>query len=355
MGTLRKKRSKKAGLPPGTPIHIGEHKTQAVLMTAFSYTDSAVQETVLPSQKDCLTVLNNLNGTLWIQTQGIHDIQALEQLASFFQLHPLVLEDIVNNEQRPKLEDYSDYLFVVIKQIKCHGETRRLRIEQLSFVLGPHFILSFQEDTEDVFQSVIKRLRNEKGRLRTRGVDYLTYALIDAIVDHYFEVLENFGSEIEELEPQLISEPNPSYLKRLHHLKQDMVVLRKSIWPLREVLSHLERRESRLIDDKTRVYFRDIHDHTVQIIETLETYRDMLSNMLDIYLTSLSHKLNETMKVMAIIATLFIPLTLIAGIYGMNFKHMPELDWPWGYPFVLIFMGICAGGMLIYFRKKRWL
>jgi len=355
MAHVSRKRSRKAGLPPGTPMHIGEPRESAVTMTAFSYTASTLKETELSQSTDCQAVLNGLAGTHWIRVQGIHDVKPLEQLAAFYKIHPLVLEDIVNTEQRPKFEDYSDYIFVVLKQIGWQGTPPQLRIEQISLILGSHFVLSFQEHSDPIFQAVQKRLQNNKGPLRMRGVDYLIYAFVDAVVDHYFAVLETVGDEIEELEEALISMPDQNCLHRLHRSKQDMIVLRKSIWPLREVISHLERGESSLIQDKTRVYFRDVHDHTVQIIETLETYRDMLSNMLDIYLTNLSLKLNETMKVMAMIATLFIPLTLIAGIYGMNFKHMPELEWEWGYPMVLLFMGLCAGGLIMYFRKKKWI
>jgi magnesium transporter len=280
----------------------------------------------------------------------------LEQLGERFGLHPLVVEDILNTDQRPKLEDYGEYLFIVLKShYHSDGESGDAEIEQISLVLGPNYVLSFQERAGDEFEPVRERIRSNKGRVRRQGADYLAYSLIDLIADTYFLVLERLGERMETLEEELVTDPTTETLQAIHKLKREMVFLRKSIWPLREVIGALERGESPLIQDTTGVYLRDVYDHIIQVIDTVETYRDMLSGMLDIYLSSVSNRMNEVMKVLTIIATIFIPLTFVAGVYGMNFKHMPELEWPWAYPLVWLAMIIIAGLMVAYFRRKRWL
>ena len=354
MSGHRKKRSKKSGLPPGTPVHIGEHRTDAVNIQQFTYSEAALQEKGV-TPEEAFSFSPTEPKLTWMSIHGIHDIAPLKQIATAFQLHPLVLEDLVNTEQRPKVEDYEQYIFLVLKNITWHDKTRAIQTEQISLILGQHFVLSFQEGNQDVFHTIQARLQNGKGPLRTQGSDYLFYALLDAVVDNYFFVLEALGEEIESLEEQVMKQTGQESLQSLHELKREMILLRKSVWPLREVVGRLSRGESPLIHQTTQVYLRDVYDHTVQVIETIETYREMLTSILEIYLTSLSNKLNEIMKVMAMIATLFIPLTLIAGIYGMNFKHMPELEWAWGYPLVLAIMGISAGGMVWVFRKRKWL
>jgi magnesium transporter len=286
---------------------------------------------------------------------GIHQVEILEQLGECMGVHPLVLEDILNTDQRPKLEDFDDYLFIVLKMSHYDDQNGEMEVEQISLILGPNYVVSFQERPGDVFDPIRERITNGRGRIRKLGADYLAYALIDAIVDHYFVVLEQIGEKIEFLEEELITDPTPETLQTIHNLKREMIFLRKSVWPLREVVGGLERRESPLIGESIAVYLRDVYDHTIQVIDTLETFRDMISGMLDIYLSSVSNRMNEVMKVLTIIATIFIPLTLIAGIYGMNFKHMPELEQPWGYPVVWGVMLATAIVMLIYFRRKKWL
>jgi magnesium transporter len=354
MNSHRKKRSKKSGLPPGTPIHIGEQHTDTVQIHSVTYNETAVEEKIFSPDVECSRLLSDTTQT-WLSIQGIHDIAPLKQIATAFQLHPLVLEDLVNTEQRPKVEDYEQYLFLVLKNITWHEKTHAIQTEQISLILGQNFVLSFQEGNHDIFHTVRARLLNGKSGIRTHGNDYLFYALLDAVVDNYFFVLEALGEEIESLEEQVMKQTGQESLQYLHKLKREMIVLRKSVWPLREVVGRLSREESFLVRHTTQVFLRDVYDHTVQVIETIETYREMLTSILEIYLTSLSNKLNEIMKVMAMIATLFIPLTLIASIYGMNFKHMPELEWTWGYPLVLAIMGLCAGGMVLFFRKRKWL
>jgi magnesium transporter len=291
----------------------------------------------------------------WINVDAIHQVEVLELLGSCFGLHPLVLEDILNTDQRPKMEDLGEYIFVVLKTFSFNEQDGELEPEQISLILGPSLVLSFQEKEGDVFNPIRERIRSSKGRIRRMGADYLTYALLDSIVDHYFIVLEQVGEKVEFLEEELVTNPTPETLQTIHNLKRDMIVLRKSVWPLREVTGNLERGESSLIGESIGIYLRDVYDHTIQVIDTIETFRDMISGMLDIYLSSVSNRMNEVMKVLTIIATIFIPLTLIAGIYGMNFKYMPELEWRWGYPMVWLVMLIIGGLMLVYFRRRKWL
>jgi magnesium transporter len=323
-------------------------------LMALTYSEHAFQEIHTDRVEEVLPLAIN-PANKWITIQGIHHIEALQQLGAAFGLHPLVVEDIVNTDQRPKIEDYGDYLFIVMKAVTKHDSAQALMVEQISVIVGENFVLCFLEGKDDPFAGLRERLRSEKGRLRTMGPDYLVYAHLDTIVDQYFPLLEQLGEDIELLEERLITQANREALKTLHQFKREMILLRRSIWPLREVLSHLERGESTLIHSSTHIYLRDVYDHTIQLIETTETYRDMLAGMMDIYLTSLSNKLNETMKVLTVIATIFIPLTFIVGIYGMNFKFMPELKWTWGYPLVMGVMFMLAIGMLWSFRRKHWI
>ena len=253
------------------------------------------------------------------------------------------------------MEEYEGYIFLITKMLSYDEVEDKLRTEQFSLILGPNYIITFQEEVGDVFEMVRERLRKGKGRIRKLPPDYLAYALIDAVVDHYFLVLEKIGERVESLEEELVTNPNPETLQTIHHLKRELIFLRKSVWPMRELIGGLERGESSLVGEKTTVFLRDVYDHTIQVIDTVETLRDIVSGMLDVYLSSLSNKMNEVMKVLTIIATIFIPLTFIAGIYGMNFEFMPELKWHWGYPIVWVIIIAIAVIMLFYFRRKRWL
>ena len=290
----------------------------------------------------------------WINIDGVDRVDVIEKLGKHFNLHPLALEDIVNTGQRPKMEDFLDYILLVLKMLYHDEKEGEFKAEQISLILGPNWVISFQENAGDVFDPIRERIRSDKGRIRKMGADYLVYALMDAIVDNYFIILEKIGENIEEIEDNLVTNPAPETLQALHNLKRQMIFLRKSVWPLREVISRLERWESQLVNKSTDIYLRDLYDHTIQVIDAIETFRDMLSGMLDIYLSSVSNRMNEVMKVLTIIATIFIPLTFVAGLYGMNFKFMPELEWPWGYPFVLLVMFAIGILMVIYFRKKKW-
>jgi magnesium transporter len=350
---LVQKRSRKAGLPPGTLVHIGEKKSETVEITVFDYDDSHFQERRVAQAEDvpiapepCVT---------WVDVGGVHKIEVLESFGKLFGLHSLLLEDIANTDQRPKLDDYGMYGYVVLKML-YEGERRGdIMVEQVSLVYGDNFLLSFQENGGDVFQAVKDRLRSGKGRLRHAGSDYLLYAVIDSIVDRYFVVLETVGERIEALQDIVVSNPQPETLREIHALKRQLLFLRRSVWPLRDVINNLSRSEGSFLQGSTKVFFRDVYDHVVQIVDTVESLREMVSSMLEIYLSSVSNRLNAVMKVLTIITTIFMPLSFIASIYGMNFEHMPELKSSWGYPAVLLAMGTIGGAMLFFFKRKNWL
>jgi magnesium transporter len=349
-----KKRLGKIGLPPGTPVYVGDRGDEEVKITVLDYDESQIQEMEVKDVEECFPFKETSTVT-WINMDGIHKVENIEKIGNHFGVHSLVQEDIVHTEQRPKVEEFEDHIYIVLKMIAYDEENKRTLSEQVSLILGPNYVISFQERQGDIFDSIRERIRNFKGRIRKMGADYLAYTLLDTVVDHYFLVLEKFGERIIELEDELVSNPRPEDLQEIHRLKREMIYLRKSVWPLREVISNLEKTETSLIVQSTQIYLRDVYDHTIQIIDTVETYRDMLSGMHDTYLSSISNRMNEIMKVLTIIATIFIPLTFIAGIYGMNFDFMPELGWKWAY-FALwgVILGI-ALIMIFYFRRKKWL
>ncbi len=353
--TSRKFRiQKKVGLPPGTLVHVGERKAEETRIIVIDYDQREFQEREIENIEDCFPFKDKPTVT-WINIDGLHEVDIIGKVGARSGIHPLILEDIVHTAQRPKIEDLGDYIFIVLKMISLDENQGEIMGEQVSLVLGPNYVISFQEREGDIFDPIRERIRNAKGRVRKAGADYLAYTLLDAIVDNYFVILENVGERIESLEETLVTHPTPETLNMIHKLKGDMIFLRKSVWPLREVISGLERLESQLIKKSTGIYLRDVYDHTIQVIETIETFRDMVSGMLDIYLSSVSNRMNEVMKVLTIIATIFIPLTFIAGIYGMNFKYMPELEWHLGYPVALAVMLSIVALMFVYFRRKKWL
>jgi len=350
-----KKISKKAGLPPGTLVHIGEKKSEKVRILITEYKEEEFRERELSSIDEYETFLSKPSVT-WISVDGLHRTDIIERIGDLFHLHPLTSEDIVNTGQFPKIEDYRDYLFIVLKMLYYDEKKNEIDVEQISLCLGPDYIISFKEESSrDVFDAVRGRIRDGKGKLRKLGADYLMYCLIDAIVDRYFVILEKLGEDIEFLEEKVVSDPSEEVLHPIHKLKREMISLRKSVWPVREVISMMERGDSQLIRESTFIYLRDVYDHTIRIIDTIESFRDILSGILDVYLSSISNRINAVMKVLTIIATIFMPLTFIAGIYGMNFRYMPELEWHWGYPLILFFMIFIGVSMLVYFRKKKWL
>jgi len=351
---LIKRQSKTAGLPPGTLIHVGERKTEEVRITFMDYDEHDFQEKQVSNIEDCFQFKDTTTVT-WINIDGLHDVSIIEKIGRRFELHPLILEDILNTGQRPKCEDYEKCLFMVLKMLTYDDASNSVRSEQVSVVLGENFVISFQEAVGDVFEQIRERIRNAKGRIRKLSADYLAYTLIDAIVDNYFLILEKMGERIESMEDELLTDPSNRTAGMIHALKRELMFLRKSVWPLRELVNTLDKTESLLINDVTKPYLRDVYDHTIQVIDTVENFRDMVSGMLDIYLSSISNRMNAVMKVLTIIATIFIPLTFIAGVYGMNFKYMPELEWRWAYPALWLVMAVIVLGMVVYFRRKKWL
>lgn len=346
-------RAKKAGLAPGTLVHIGSRKMEKAAISFIEYDCQTITVKDLSKVSDIKYAADGK--VKWINIDGLDETEYLEELGKCFGLHPLVLEDMLNTEQRPKIEDYDDYIYIVVKMLYYNYEAREIITEHQSIVMGSDFVITVGEKAGDVFDSVRERLNNGCGRIRKLKADYLAYSLLDAIVDNYFIVLEKLGDSIEEVEEFLVSNPGQNELHMINDLKRSMLYMHKYVWPLREVAGLLERGESELVADSTKFYLRDIYDHVIQVMDTTETYRDILSGMLDIYLSSISNKMNEIMKVLTIISTIFIPLTFLAGIYGMNFKVMPELGWKLGYPALLLVMLLTAIAMLHYFRKKKWL
>ena len=351
---LNRQHAPKTGLPPGTLVFTGQKKLDSVKITVLDYDEHNFQEKQVAKIEDCFEFKTKPSVT-WINIDGLHDVETIEKIGKQYDIHPLVLEDILNTGQRPKFDETEQYIFVVLMMLRFDDENQSVITEQVSLVLGKNFVISFQENIGDVFEQIRDRIRNGKGRIRKMGPDYLMYALLDAIVDGYFIILEKLGDKIEYMEDELVNNPDKSILKQIHHLKREMIFLRKSVWPLRELISSLERSESELIRESTIAYLRDLYDHTIQVIDTVESFRDMVAGMLDLYLSSLSNRMNEVMKVLTIIATIFIPLTFVAGVYGMNFYNMPELHWKYGYATVIIVMLIISIGMIYYFKKKKWL
>lgn len=342
------------GLAPGTLVHVGEKKAEKTVIKAWLYNSEKLIEKELQTVDECQELKGQPGMNLWINVDGLDQIGIIEKLGGYFGVHPLTLEDVLNTGQRPKMEDYDSYIYAVLKMMLLDEEREEILIDQVSIIFGTNYILSFQEREGDAFNPIRDRLKNSASRLRKNGVDLLAYSLIDAVVDNYFLILEHFGEEIEDLEEQLIVDPIPETLKAIQKYKRDMITLRRSVWPLRELINSLQRTESQLIKESTQIYLRDVYDHTIQVIDSIEAFRDILSSMVDVYLSSLSHRMNDIMKVLTIIATIFIPLTFIAGVYGMNFEYMPELKWRWGYPAVMFAMTILGISMFLYFKKRRW-
>lgn len=342
------------GLPPGTPVFVGEQQSEAVKITLYDYDDAHTERRIVQSIEECFPY-KDMPSVTWINVDGLHDVAMLERLAHDYGLHPLTIEDIVNTQQRPKVEFFDNYIALNLKMYTFDINTYELDIDHVSLVLGKNFVLTFQERQGDLFDAIRARIQYNKGKIKKGGADYLAYSLLDAIVDGYFKVLDRIGDEIEDIEEKLFTNPESSILQDLHDLRQELIFFRKTVWPLRTIMNELDRQETELIEDSTSVYLRDLYDHVVQVIETLETFREMLSGHLEVYLSTISNKTNEIMKFLTIIGTIFIPLTFIAGVYGMNFKHMPELEWRWGYYLIWAVMIGIGVALLAYFRKKKWI
>lgn len=351
----------KPGLPPGSLEYIGERKVETVRLTVIDYDGTRAEERRVDSVAEAAEYKTQPSVT-WLNIDGLHDTSVIREVGDSFGIHPLVLEDVLNTDQRPKVEFFDDYVFIIVKMLYFEPDSRELNFEQVSLILGEGFVISFQERLGDVFDPVRERILGDKGRIRRAGADYLAYALADAVVDGYFLVLEDLGDRLEALEESLVVRGNNDKSPAIiHRLKTETMAIRRSIWPLREAISSIEREESRLFEKATHLYLRDLYDHTIQVIDAVESYRDLVNGMMDLYMSSVSNAMNKVMKVLTIIATIFIPLTFVAGIYGMNFNpevspwNMPELNWRFGYPASLLVMILVTVGMVIYFRRKRWL
>lgn len=346
--------NRKFGLPPGSLVFTGRKKTEQLDVSIMEFGPDRLEESQSHDISSCFPC-RDTGEISWVTITGLHDTEKIDTLCRHFGIHPLVSEDILNTNQRPKVEIFDDYIFITLKILDFEKDTRHIGIDQVSLILGSGYVLMFQEQQESLFDPLRKRIRESKGRIRRMGSDYLLFAILDIIVDHYFVNLEQVSDHIENIEKLLVAEPEPKTLNEIYRLKREVLFLRKSVWPLREAVSRLEKSESPLVTDGIVPYLRDLYDHTIQVIDSVETNRDLLSGMLDLYLTSVSSRMNQVMKILTIIATIFIPLTFIVGIYGMNFENMPELQWHYAYYAVLGFMFAVAIGMLIWFRKNRWL
>jgi len=345
---------RKAGQPPGTPLFIGRRIMQEVKLSYIRYNENLYEEKENTSPEECAALCKS-SDVVWINVEGIHDTETIEKIGELFNLHPLTIEDIVNTMQRPKFEDFNNYLFLVLKMLSYSDINKGMKPEQVSVILGENFVITFQEKPGDVFDTVRECIRECRGRIRRTGADYLAYALIDAVVDSYFLILETIGDQIEQVEDRVILNREPDTISKIHKFKRSMLFMRRTVWPLREEIALLEKSGSDLVKEPTTLFFRNLYDHTIQVIDTVETYRDLISGMHDTYLSSVNNRMNEVMKILTILATIFIPLTFITGIYGMNFRHMPELYWKWGYYAALGLMLVIAVAMLINFRKKKWI
>ena len=354
VGRLVQRGGHKPGTAPGVLVSTGPKKVEAVRLRVIEYDGERLREAELNTVEEALSVRDS-PPVGWLNVDGLHDPEIMRSIRDHFDLHLLVMEDVVTVGQRAKVEEYDGYIYVAVPMLSFHEETLTVEVEQLSLILGPNWVLTFQERPGDVFEPVRERLRTAYGRIRQRGADYLAYALLDAVVDRYFGILERLGDAEEQLEIKVLDDPSQDIPLRVNHLKREFLLLRRAIWPLREVLGSLVRTESTLITDTTQVFLRDVHDHAVQVIDTVETLRDVASSMTDLYLSIMGQRTNDVMKVLTIMASIFIPLTFMAGVYGMNFEHMPELGIPWAYPVLWGAMISVAGGLVWYFRRKGWL
>jgi magnesium transporter len=341
--------NKKPGLPPGSLVYTGEKDTETKI-TLIEYDKNIFEQKIIEKCPE----FKNKDTIKWIKIIGFSNIENLKEIGRCFNLHPLVLEDILNTHQRPKIENYDDYLYVVLKLIDRDSKFRFIT-KQISLILQKNVLISFEEDDDNVFDVFIERLKIPDNPLRQKGTDYLLYSLIDSIIDSYFFDLEKLEDRIEVIEEKLIGQPEPHILKEIQKIKMDIITLSKSIWPVREMLSGFDSYNYNLIDNSTNYYIRDVYDHSIQIFDTLESFRDRISEMLDIYLSSASNRLNEVVRVLTIISTIFVPITFIVGLYGMNFRYMPEIGFHYSYPLVLLGMFFISVSMLFYFRRKRWI
>ena len=341
------------GLQPGALVHVGEKLVEKISFDQIEFDKTNFSHKKFDTIDECLNT-NGKTTVTWTNVIGLHDAEVIDKIGKYYAIHGLVQSDIMNTELRPKIEDHEDYLHVLLKLPHVLPENS-LFMEQISFIIGKNYVLSFQETSDDIFDPIRKRLEKGIGTIRERKSDYIAYALVDAIIDYYYVVMEKIGTQTEDLEEELMSNPTPQTLQVIHTLKREMVILRKSIWPMREVIDRFERMQSNIIHESTRTYLRDVYNHSVQVMDNIEGLREMIGGMLDTYLSSIGNKMNEVMKTLTIIASIFIPITFLAGIYGTNFSYVPELEWEGSYFVMIGVMIIIVVIMVVWFKKKNWL
>jgi magnesium transporter len=354
MATVSKRRKKPAGSSPGSVVYVGVDKNTPVTVTRIRYSADTCEPRQVISPSECRPESSS-PGVVWYTVDGVHNVEILKTIGANFGLHPLVVEDIGNTTQRPKLEGFDGYYFLATKMITYDGSSSKLKSEHVSIVFGQGYVVLFLQDPDDLFAPIRQRIEAGKGGIRSSGSDYLAYALVDAVVDYYFHVLEEIGERVERLEDEVVSNPAVRILRNIHDVKRELIALRRSIWPMREVVNAMIRDESPLISKDAKIFLRDLYDHTVHVIDSVETMRDIITGTLDVYLSSVSNRLNQVMKVLTVMSSIFIPLTFIVGVYGMNFQYMPELTWRWGYPAVWLFMIALTSVLLTLFKRKKWM
>lgn len=351
------KRYHPPGTLPGTLTALKDRGTEKAIIRVFDYGPDHVEEKVVQQVEECFPYVGTDTVT-WIDVDRIGEVEVIRKLGEQFKLHPLALEDVLNIPQRPKVEEYGNHLFMVTRMVSFNTT---MESEQVSMFLGRNYLITFQEHPGDCFDPIRDRIRKNGGIIRKQGADYLAYALMDALIDGYFPVLEALGEQIEGLEDEVIENPSRATVQRIHKVKRDLLDLRRSTWPQREAINTLIREATPLIKETTRTHLRDVYDHTIQSMDVVETYRELVSGLMEAYFSSLSNKMNEVMKTLTVVATIFIPLTFIVGIYGMNFNperspwNMPELNWAWGYPAVWLVILMVVLGMVWFFHRKEWL
>ncbi|MCY7352850.1 MAG: magnesium/cobalt transporter CorA [Cytophagaceae bacterium] len=347
------------GTSPGTLVYVGPETKLDVCVRRIEYNEQFIEETELKTIAECRIQPMPENQVTWLDVDGIHKPEVIAEIGKLYNLHPLLLEDVLNTRQKPKLDQYDGpVVFVVMKMLEYNPYTREVEQEHVSFVLGPHYLISFQEErTDDIFTPVMERLRASVGKTRRNGPDYLLYALMDLVVDNYFLVLGKIEEDLERLEDEIFRAARTRNQNELYALKRDLSVIRKSVWPLREILTSFirEDEEDDLVSANTLLYLRDVADHIIQVLDTLDNYREWVASLLDLYHSTLSTRMNNTMKVLTVFSAIFMPLTFVVGIYGMNFDNMPELKWHYGYYLVLGAMAVIVVVMLLWFRRKGWL
>jgi len=346
-----RKRHTAVGARPGTLVI--DEKAEKPTIHVFDYSDQNLREHEHVQVDDVRNLIRE-DARVWIDVRSLGDESVLRTLGEILALHPLALEDIVNVPQRPKVELHDEHLLVVTRMVSLKQE-HEISSEQVSILVGKSYVATFQERPGDVFEPIRLRLRQAKGPIRKLGPDYLAYALLDAVIDGYYPVLEAYGEYLEDLEDRIVETPSPSALKGVHAATRDLLALRRGIWPQREAVNSLLRDESPFVTEEVKIYLRDCYDHCVQIMDAVETYRELVGGLMDVYLSSVGNRQNEVMKVLTIMASIFIPLTFLAGIYGMNFQHMPELGSRWGYPILLAIMLAVATTMFVFFRRRGWI